>query len=324
MLKTVAVALFLVSTATNAASFDCNKASSKTEQLICNTPALSQADDALYVDYLQAKVVTGNSDDFKKLVKQNWKLREKNCDTEKCLLNWYERSTELYRQIAANKSTNSENRYLYGIPVKIKGTLTKESAGFPSLRLNDLISVFPQEGDEIGGDNTPEFGVAVMQLAMSDDAQWDIFEKFKRRDAVVTCGLYHSHTAHHKTPVLCSVMDISPIKTSNEKPVKIQKEKKSRTMDDFFSDNPELSENIYLKKAIKDMAGGYALSDVYPSSSDETNAIRARNAKLSESGYDYARLAVRELQDNCQTGLGRVFGLQEKECQILSKYQDSK
>ncbi|CDL85418.1 DUF4431 domain-containing protein [Xenorhabdus szentirmaii] len=322
MLKTIAVALFLVSTAANTASFDCNKASSKPEKLICNTPTLSQADEALYVDYLQAKIATGNSDDFKKLVKQNWKLREKNCETEKCLLNWYERSIELYRQIAANKLIGNENSYLYGTPVKIKGTLTKESVGFPSLRLNDLISVFPQEGDEVGGDNTPEFGVAVMQLAMSDDSQWNIFEKFKGQNAVVTCGLYHSHTAHHKTPVLCSVMDISPIKTSNEKPVKNQKEKTSRSLDDFFTNNPELSKNIYIKKAIKDMAGGYALSDVYPAFSDETNAIRTRNAKLLESGYDYARLAIRGLQNNCQEGLGRVFGLQEKECQILSRYQD--
>ncbi|MDE9432798.1 DUF4431 domain-containing protein [Xenorhabdus bovienii] len=324
MLKTVAVALFLVSTATNAASFDCNKAFSKTEKLICNTPALSQADDALYVDYLQAKVVTGNNDDFKKLVKQNWKLREKNCDTEKCLLNWYERSTELYRQIAENKSTNSENRYLYGIPVKIKGTLTKESAGFPSLRLNDLISVFPQGGDEIGGDNTPEFGVAVMQLAMSDDTQWNIFEKFKGQDAVVTCGLYHSHTAHHNTPVLCSVMDISPIKTSNEKPVKIQKEKTNSTIDDFFADNPELSNNIYIKQAVKDVASGQALSDAFTSKPRNVSTLRARSDNLSENGYDYARLAVRTLQDSCQIGVGSGFGLRENECRILSRYQDSK
>ncbi|WP_387690798.1 hypothetical protein [Photorhabdus sp. RM71S] len=101
MLKKIVIALFLVSATANSASFDCAKATSKAEKLICSTPALSQADDVLYVDYLQAKVVTGNSDDFKALVKQNWKLRENNCDTKECLLNWYKRSAELYRQIAA-------------------------------------------------------------------------------------------------------------------------------------------------------------------------------------------------------------------------------
>ncbi|AOM40490.1 lysozyme inhibitor LprI family protein [Xenorhabdus hominickii] len=100
------IALFLVSASVGAASFDCTKAFSKTEKLICNTSVLSQADDALYVDYLQAKIATGNSDDFKKLVKQNWKLREKNCDTEKCLLDWYKKSTELYRLISANQPSS--------------------------------------------------------------------------------------------------------------------------------------------------------------------------------------------------------------------------
>ncbi|PHM39264.1 hypothetical protein Xmau_02868 [Xenorhabdus mauleonii] len=223
---------------------------------------------------------------------------------------------------AANKSTGDENRYLYGIPVKIEGTLTKESAGFPSLRLNDLISVFPQEGDEIGGDNTPEFGVAVMQLVMSDDAQWNIFEEFKGQNAIVTCGLYHSHTAHHKTPVLCSVMDISPIKLSNAKPIEIQKEKKSRTFDDFFADNPELSSSIYIKQAVKDVASGQALSDAFTSKPENVSVLRARSDNWSENGYDYARLAVRSLQDSCKIGMGSAFGLRENECRILNRYQD--
>ncbi|MDE9477020.1 lysozyme inhibitor LprI family protein [Xenorhabdus bovienii] len=108
------IALFLVSVGANAASFDCAKASSKAEKLICSIPVLSQADDALYFDYLRAKVVTGNNDDFKKLVKQNWKLREKNCDTEKCLLDWYKKSTDLYRLISANQpQSKNEGRKVY-------------------------------------------------------------------------------------------------------------------------------------------------------------------------------------------------------------------
>ncbi|REF28679.1 putative nucleic acid binding protein [Xenorhabdus cabanillasii] len=71
-------------------------------------------------------MVTGNNNDFKALVKQNWKLREKNCDTEECLLNWYKRSTELYRQIAekgtkkdAKSSPSKRNQKFdeYGLPI---------------------------------------------------------------------------------------------------------------------------------------------------------------------------------------------------------------
>ncbi|AWK42663.1 lysozyme inhibitor LprI family protein [Photorhabdus laumondii] len=70
------------------ASFDCAKATSKAEKLICSTPALSQADDNLYINYLQAKLATGNNADFKALVKQNWELREK-CVVVECLQDWY-------------------------------------------------------------------------------------------------------------------------------------------------------------------------------------------------------------------------------------------
>jgi uncharacterized protein len=106
MLRKSIAALFLISGATHSASFDCTKATSKVEKLICSTPALSQADDALYVDYLQAKLITGNSADFKALIKQNWKMREKNCETEECLLNWYKKSTELYKQIASTSNSS--------------------------------------------------------------------------------------------------------------------------------------------------------------------------------------------------------------------------
>ncbi|MEQ1966253.1 hypothetical protein ABLA30_04215 [Xenorhabdus nematophila] len=228
MLNKVAVVLFLISTTATAASFDCTKATSKAEKLICSTPALSQADDALYVDYLQAKVVTGNSNDFKALVKQNWKLREKNCDTEKCLLNWYKRSTELYRQIAA---------------IRPKQNVQTEQQTQPERK-------------------APERSKSVRQ-----------------------------------------------------------------TIDDFFDDNPELSENIYIKKAIKDVASGESFSDTFSnaltSKQEGVSMLRAMKDNATGNGYTYARLAVRSLQDSCNMGMGSVFGLRGTECQILSRYRDT-
>ncbi|MDC9598725.1 DUF4431 domain-containing protein [Xenorhabdus anantnagensis] len=213
MLKKMTTICFLVSVTINAASFDCSKAESKAEKLICNTPALSQADDALYVDYHQAKISTGNSDGFKALVKQNWKLREKNCDTVECLQGWYRRSSEIYQRIAATRGEGEKvnNTYFYNTSVKFKGTLNREFDGFPSLRLDNLISISPS--DDVYDDMEPlEYGIAVMQLAISGKEQWDIFEKSKGKKALVTCNVYHAHTIHHKTPVMCLVEEITPQK----------------------------------------------------------------------------------------------------------------
>jgi len=50
---TIAVALLFVGT-TSAASFDCTKARTKIEKVICSTPALSKADDAMAIAYRKA------------------------------------------------------------------------------------------------------------------------------------------------------------------------------------------------------------------------------------------------------------------------------
>lgn len=219
MTKLLLFVVLLIPSITYAASFDCNKAHSDVEKLICNTPELSKADDELYVDYLQAKLVTGNSDEFKKLAKKNWDLRTKNCDTKQCLLDWYKRSTVIYRNVAASHPIEEQDvsgtTYYYGSSVKIKGTLTRESkasGGYPSIRTDDVISVSSRTPDEAESDEPGEWGVAVMQLAMTDKSQWRYFENNINSKAWVTCNLYHAHTGHHYTPVMCLVENIDPAK----------------------------------------------------------------------------------------------------------------
>lgn len=216
MTKLFLSVVLLVPSIAYAASFDCNKAHSDVEKLICNTPELSKADDELYVDYLQAKLVTGNSDEFKKLAKKNWDLRVKNCDTKECLLDWYYRSTIIYRNVAANQPIDEQDvsgtNFYYGSSAKIQGTLKRESGGFPSIRTDDIISVSSKTPDEAESDEPGEWGVAVMQLAMTDKSQWRYFEKNMNTKALVTCNLYHAHTGHHFTPVMCLVENIEPAK----------------------------------------------------------------------------------------------------------------
>ncbi|WP_231571393.1 MULTISPECIES: lysozyme inhibitor LprI family protein [Xenorhabdus] len=222
MLKKVAAALFFVSAVANSASFDCSKAVSKVEKLICSTPALSQADDALYVDYLQAKLITGNTDDFKALAKQNWKLREKNCDTEECLLNWYKRSTELYRQIAAKDN---------------KGGVQSNTSSIAKKKLDD----------------------------------------------------------------------------------KESQQKSQNTLDDFFRDNPSL-DGFYVKRAIKMQASGAAAMDSFTLTDSSKSKLKIAKEQMDSNGYEYAKLAVRQLKELCSMGMATMHSLKDADCATIISY----
>lgn len=217
MIKKFVIGLLLVPTLSSAASFDCSKEYSKVGKLICNTPELSKMDDELYVDYLQAKLVTGNNDEFRKLVKQNWKLRQDNCETVECISNWYKRSTILYRNIAGNASAELSPRECYeeGQKVSLSGVLRK--------------TVFPgppnYESVELG-DKPETYWVLNTKnplLCINGAADWgrkdqfqlivsgDFYEKNRElldKNVLVTGNLEYSMTGHHHTPVMISVQSI--------------------------------------------------------------------------------------------------------------------
>jgi uncharacterized protein len=98
-LLTAACLLFPL--AAHAVSFDCRKAHSPTEQLICNDPELSAADDQLGALYQNVQSVTKNRRALRTERDQDWQWRETNCSDKKCLLTWYwNREEELTRQLA--------------------------------------------------------------------------------------------------------------------------------------------------------------------------------------------------------------------------------
>lgn len=184
VMKRIVFILLLMPLYGNAASFDCTKAYSDIEKLICSTPELSKADDELYVDYLQAKLVTGNSDDFKMLAKKNWDLRVKNCETKSCLLDWYHRSTIIYRNISASHPVSEQDisgrNYYYGSSVKLRGVIKIESDGFPSIRTDEIISVSSKDPEPENGEPA-EWGIGVLQLAASGNDQYKELRKTKGR-----------------------------------------------------------------------------------------------------------------------------------------------
>lgn len=73
----------------HAASFDCAKAFTNVEKLICKTPILSRSDEELSAIYKQAVAVAFIADDVKK-EQRKWIARRNNCTSVQCLAEEYE------------------------------------------------------------------------------------------------------------------------------------------------------------------------------------------------------------------------------------------
>lgn len=81
-------------------SFDCSKARSTVENLICNDSELSSFDFELSKIYQRAKIKATDQNVFKKQNVAEWKWREANCQTKECLTEWYARRKAQLLQLA--------------------------------------------------------------------------------------------------------------------------------------------------------------------------------------------------------------------------------
>lgn len=72
------------------ASFNCSKAGSATEKIICGDAELSRLDDQLGKTYKQAKMRAADRREFAARSDGFWRWREKNCQTRDCLIDWYQ------------------------------------------------------------------------------------------------------------------------------------------------------------------------------------------------------------------------------------------
>jgi uncharacterized protein len=104
MKKLIACLLFALPMAAQAASFDCNKASSKTEKAICADPELSKLDEELAAAYKEMLKVHPVPD-YIKARQRDWLGLNKYCDAKKlnaCLIKNYK---EQIARLQFNKST---------------------------------------------------------------------------------------------------------------------------------------------------------------------------------------------------------------------------
>src|ERR1700730_10201107 len=81
---------FWLPVSSGAASFNCAKAKTPNEVLICGDPQLSVIDDDLAALYRAAKAVATDTVAFKKETNEEWRRRE-NCADRDCLVAWYKR-----------------------------------------------------------------------------------------------------------------------------------------------------------------------------------------------------------------------------------------
>ncbi len=96
---------------THAASFDCDKAQTRVEQLICNDPKLSRLDDMLAVAYGEAEQASGNASDLLQEQRQ-WLRQRATCQSNACLDRAYERRIiELQSQALCLGSVDCESSY---------------------------------------------------------------------------------------------------------------------------------------------------------------------------------------------------------------------
>ncbi len=64
-------------------------------------------------------------------------------------------------------------------------------------------------GDDPAGVDVPEKGVLDLQLAITKDEDWAAIRRLIGKRATVNGILFHGHTAHHRTRLLMSVLQVS-------------------------------------------------------------------------------------------------------------------
>lgn len=102
-----------------AASFDCSKASSANEKIICGDTALSALDDKLGQAYHQARKRAADKRAFIADSDKQWRWREQNCRDRACLTDWYHRRQTELQALADNAIAVAARLPLHSIPAAL-------------------------------------------------------------------------------------------------------------------------------------------------------------------------------------------------------------
>jgi uncharacterized protein len=128
----------------SAVSFNCEKAHSASEQLICSDPSLSDLDDAFASAFKAAIARSSDKAALKKAAVEEWKQREKHCHDKTCLLAWYERRILDLNGVTPERSQDTT------VPAKQASSKSASSIPLPSVyeRLSEVMRTNLQLSDE--------------------------------------------------------------------------------------------------------------------------------------------------------------------------------
>lgn len=132
--------LFLLINNAEAASFDCAKAKSTPEKLICSNQELSLLDDNLKVVFESAKAKSKDLTLFKEISRQQWNEREKSCRDYQCLKQWYLKQINYYENLYTQQNKLSTTRDSRSI--NVKSSESSETTNSLVVFLVFLLSIF--------------------------------------------------------------------------------------------------------------------------------------------------------------------------------------
>lgn len=148
--KPLSLFALLISLASSsfAVSFDCAKARSVPEKLICSDQELSQLDDKLGALVRQAALDTPDISAFKRRNVEAWKQRERDCKDAICVKAWYEaRIVEVSQLLKSAASSKTDDGKKQQAPVASKPPALQLAYSSPALsivlsaELKDMIQV---------------------------------------------------------------------------------------------------------------------------------------------------------------------------------------
>jgi uncharacterized protein len=100
-------------------SFNCLKAKSVVEKIICGDQELAEKDRRLNSLFKEARTQASNIKDFERDAVEAWKKRERQCQDRECIRNWYDSRISFY-------SKNEVKNFLLGIcEIPHRSTLTE-------------------------------------------------------------------------------------------------------------------------------------------------------------------------------------------------------
>jgi len=96
----------------------------------------------------------------------------------------------------------------------------------------------------------------------------------------------------------------------------------AKTVSDFINEHPDLSKKPSIKAAIQQGAIGNAGLDAASNGANTNDKLNEETSKLlTDNGYEYAQAALRELATSycSDKDLSDIYGLKEKDCQVIIK-----